>query len=454
MEETEKMTALKKAYAEIILNTAKEAAARIIVSERRAQSFQRDLLATKDEALRIMFRIKQMIDLKVKEDEIRFLIQQKRIDELEAQLHEAEDIVSNLRADSYMTQAELEKLSINQQRPLDSLSHHPEGIVKPDATNGQQNNPKNHRTSVVTCPLQPQHGQKTEWTNSVSSTVIRSTKPGLYRNSYTQRIRTRDKKLLKGHPSFCDESDDHKSRKLYVADKGRYRIDKVVPAFGEETAQNEENIPINGKETTKDGKAHLRLKRKRAMRQKRNRTRQEAVTTLVASETSGSINYSLTETSKYIKVNQDTYLERRLAVTVPSNPPATSTSETHDVSVIVTDKDLEIADALVLITQGSVPKTEIGITGSKEEQENPTSSPEKSNAQVSDPIGVISIQSPKSRIVKYIFQRKRRRESISIDDINSIPQKDIPKQTAGKEQDTYFYVGEATAEVDLMLFAT
>lgn len=61
----QKMEALKKAYAEIILNTAKEAAARVMQSERKALRFQHDLRATKDEALRMLTRFKQLIDSKV-----------------------------------------------------------------------------------------------------------------------------------------------------------------------------------------------------------------------------------------------------------------------------------------------------------------------------------------------------------------------------------------------------
>lgn len=59
------MVALKKAYADIILNTAKEAAARVMISERKALRFEMDLNRTKDEALRLLVRLKQMIDSKV-----------------------------------------------------------------------------------------------------------------------------------------------------------------------------------------------------------------------------------------------------------------------------------------------------------------------------------------------------------------------------------------------------
>lgn len=62
---SQKLTALKKAYAEIILNTAKEAAARIVLSERKALRFQRELFSTKEEAFRMLLRLKQMLDSKV-----------------------------------------------------------------------------------------------------------------------------------------------------------------------------------------------------------------------------------------------------------------------------------------------------------------------------------------------------------------------------------------------------
>lgn len=62
----QKMMALKKAYAEIILNTSKEAAARIMASERKALRFQQDLCYLKEEALRMLLRLRQMIDFQVR----------------------------------------------------------------------------------------------------------------------------------------------------------------------------------------------------------------------------------------------------------------------------------------------------------------------------------------------------------------------------------------------------
>ncbi|KAG9147790.1 hypothetical protein Leryth_003407 [Lithospermum erythrorhizon] len=113
MDSDERVMALKKAYADIILNTAKDAAARVMMSERKAQRFEHELKVAKEEGLRMLLRIKQMLDAKVgyfnvSEAELTALSQKKKIDELEAQLHEAEDIVRDVREELREVQSELE----------------------------------------------------------------------------------------------------------------------------------------------------------------------------------------------------------------------------------------------------------------------------------------------------------------------------------------------------------
>lgn len=56
---------MKKAYAETILNTAKEAAARVMITERKARGYQQELASVRDEALRACLRLKQIYDSKV-----------------------------------------------------------------------------------------------------------------------------------------------------------------------------------------------------------------------------------------------------------------------------------------------------------------------------------------------------------------------------------------------------
>ncbi|GAA0142675.1 hypothetical protein LIER_03519 [Lithospermum erythrorhizon] len=108
MDSDERVMALKKAYADIILNTAKDAAARVMMSERKAQRFEHELKVAKEEGLRMLLRIKQMLDAKVSEAKLTALSQKKKIDELEAQLHEAEDIVRDVREELREVQSELD----------------------------------------------------------------------------------------------------------------------------------------------------------------------------------------------------------------------------------------------------------------------------------------------------------------------------------------------------------
>ncbi|KAL0343936.1 UNVERIFIED_CONTAM: hypothetical protein Sangu_1281000 [Sesamum angustifolium] len=93
------MEELKRAYAERILNTAKEAAARVMAAELGARRLEQDLVSTKEEGARMLLRLKQIIDVKTKEAENSLLSQQRRLYELESQLNEAEGIILDLRAE-------------------------------------------------------------------------------------------------------------------------------------------------------------------------------------------------------------------------------------------------------------------------------------------------------------------------------------------------------------------
>ncbi|XP_019161804.1 PREDICTED: uncharacterized protein LOC109158327 isoform X2 [Ipomoea nil] len=107
MDETEGMEALKAAYAEVILNTMKEAADRVMESEQKSLRIEQDLQSTKDEALRLLLHLKHMIDAKEAEAEMSSINQQRRIDELEEQLNEAEGLVVDLRAELNLVRDEL-----------------------------------------------------------------------------------------------------------------------------------------------------------------------------------------------------------------------------------------------------------------------------------------------------------------------------------------------------------
>lgn len=59
------MAALKKAYAHVILNMAKESASRIMAAESKAVRFQQNLKDVKDEGLSTLLRLKGIMDAKV-----------------------------------------------------------------------------------------------------------------------------------------------------------------------------------------------------------------------------------------------------------------------------------------------------------------------------------------------------------------------------------------------------
>ncbi|KAI4341427.1 hypothetical protein MLD38_026154 [Melastoma candidum] len=97
MEDDSQLIALKKAYADMILSTAKEAAARVMASERKASKYENDLLIVKEEALRLLLRLKHISDAKINETETILRSQQKKIEVLETQLEAAETVVKELK---------------------------------------------------------------------------------------------------------------------------------------------------------------------------------------------------------------------------------------------------------------------------------------------------------------------------------------------------------------------
>ncbi|XP_018449321.1 uncharacterized protein LOC108820812 isoform X1 [Raphanus sativus] len=159
----QRLTALKKAYADTILNTAKEAAARVMVSERRARGFQQELVAVRDEALRTCLRLKQMYDSKVKEAEMMSLSKQQKIEELEAQLGEAEDIVGELRMELRESRYQLERLANSRQSQSDE-ENKPSEVVSLACEDSS-----NRERTVAASGVKPRLGDRDNSINRCSS---------------------------------------------------------------------------------------------------------------------------------------------------------------------------------------------------------------------------------------------------------------------------------------------
>ncbi|PIM99785.1 hypothetical protein CDL12_27711 [Handroanthus impetiginosus] len=133
MTEFEKMEALKRAYAEMILNTAKEAAARVMAAELRARRLEQDLIVTKEDGAQMLLRLKQMIDAKANEAEITSLNQQRKFDELESQLNEAEGIILDLRAELNHAKEQLDE---SNKKKLSSMRQNEDAKVHEMTLNG------------------------------------------------------------------------------------------------------------------------------------------------------------------------------------------------------------------------------------------------------------------------------------------------------------------------------
>ncbi|XVF16511.1 hypothetical protein REPUB_Repub10bG0037400 [Reevesia pubescens] len=177
MGDSDKTTALKLAYAEIILNTVKEATAKVILAKKRAASFQHQLNCSKEESLRFLLRFKHMIDAKTIEAETTSFDQKRKIDELEAQLHEAEDIITDLRVELNCLRDKLERAKNTQGYPNNRFCNAAKKIDRPYVSRFESYYPHNYDLATV---------------------LMASKKSELYRNGCRQRICALERNLLDG----------------------------------------------------------------------------------------------------------------------------------------------------------------------------------------------------------------------------------------------------------------
>ncbi|XP_058762435.1 uncharacterized protein LOC131635803 [Vicia villosa] len=331
MDDSEKLTALKKAYADIILNTAKEAAARIMVSERKSTRFQQELASTKDEALRMVLRLKQMLDSKVKEAELTSLNQQKKIDELEAQLQEAEEIVRDLRDELRETQAELESVTKkhkmeppveqitndeiaasgsflleNRLEPSDAIVHSEpdlqfESVSVSDTMCPTVNGIDNGSTF---CVSRDRANSFYIHNPDFASIVIRRKEPELYRNGCTQRIRALERSLFDGNVSVSGNLDNSRDETLAEAhEEGK---EATVAANGKTNIICENEKP-DELEVVKEGSDLVKdLVRKKHPRFRKRRTHLSGLHSAKLKETTKKSYLSAAKDSPHVLDNNDT----------------------------------------------------------------------------------------------------------------------------------------------------
>ncbi|TKY50325.1 hypothetical protein E2542_SST27785 [Spatholobus suberectus] len=238
--QSHEMVALKKAYADVILNTVKEAAGRVMASERRAVMFQQELASAKEEALHMLLRLKQTMDAKKAEAEMASLEQQRKIEVLEAQLNEAEDVITDLRAELKHLYLELEKSRNNQVQPLngqnvkqvasfqesaksETLVSSPNEELECVTSCGVMNNlvtvnvldnkccnSEKQTEQLCISNLEDYYGHDSDF----ASIITRSKEPELCRNGYTQRICALEGNLVDEKLLMQDVHNQHCGKKL------------------------------------------------------------------------------------------------------------------------------------------------------------------------------------------------------------------------------------------------
>ncbi|XP_021733718.1 uncharacterized protein LOC110700481 isoform X1 [Chenopodium quinoa] len=386
MDETQKMTALKKAYAEIILNTAKEAAARIMASERKSQQFHHDLTCTKEEALRLLLRQKQTMDAKINEAEMKSLNQQRRIEELEAQLQEAEDIVSNLRVELNEAHMKLEEVENNQTKNSPNTTeraHSEEATEQPD--NGLSEAVSVAQTNSLDVSANGRNVSKNSLEEFgfssdpvVPSIIMRSKKPELYRNGCTQRIRAYEGSLVNGHFSLSGESDDLKNEKAIREVKesdGMYMAPVVADttfSSGKKPFDNQGVKHVDrGSSFVQELKSRCRG-RKRAVRHRRRYASTLNTIPHLANETFSNLSNSqpcLTgDEHKETLPRSPSILQSSVSeMGILSEQVATARADETEVHAAVANEDTDIASSLELIKQQSGSGDCLNVSSSKQD---------------------------------------------------------------------------------------
>ncbi|XP_038895653.1 uncharacterized protein LOC120083835 [Benincasa hispida] len=486
MEDSEKLTALKKAYADIILNTAKEAAARIMVSERNAIRCQQELSTTKDEAFRILLRLKQMLDSKVSEAEMVSLNQKKKIEELEAQLEEAEDIVRELRAQLREVQDELEHVRNKKVEPQDKQNLANNVASREDFPNSHEKiAPYNINTLNGTCldswpesknDLPVDNGQVQR---DFASMVMRSKEPELYRNGCTQRVRAFERKLFDGKVCLTGQAEDVKNKVCNMGEEEgklmrKTNITKADNIGGEKKNSNEiKALPkLLSRDTQVPILKSLRRKRKRGIRYNKKKAltvlddipKQCKSPDLHCSE---SLSVDNDDTGKCLSQKE---IDSQSGLILLSTPILSEVNEMPtpsgcpdvsegDGAVIndcplrnTTDHDTAVVGKSDFASQESLCGENLEASPYKVDVDSVKESLVKLDMKNSDVVDEIPSQHSNSKVLKYTFQRKRKKESLSSPDGKSSVDESISKkrmkdkQSISSESDKFSLMTESSRD--------
>ncbi|KAK1617705.1 hypothetical protein QYE76_023222 [Lolium multiflorum] len=211
---------LRKAYAEIMLNMAKESAARVLEAERRAAALAGAVAAAKEEGVATLCRLKGIMKAKIKLAESQSLAHVRTINELQEQLHGAQNTVASLQVELQRANTELEETQktlaeerMNILPTCDKVDSNKSKISRSKRHLQNRMSSKNNNDLDAICSV------PTDAKENMSSFRARNKKSELYRNGCTQRIRA-----LKQRSPSADSSETN--RKQASASNNRSKTGK------------------------------------------------------------------------------------------------------------------------------------------------------------------------------------------------------------------------------------
>lgn len=458
----ERISALQKAYADTILNTAKEAATRIMMSERKAQRFQRELQVAKDEAVRMLLRLKQMMDSKITEAELTSLNQQRKIEELEAQLQEAEDIVKDLREELREAQSELDWVKNNKEQHLaegndvtqealsegnryhssESIVCHPQEKEFAYVAAGDMRNPNHMQRNGCHkfYTTMPNIGNSYTGCPDLPSIILRSKEPELYRNGCTQRIRALEGSLLDQELSLSGKINE---------------MNNEIPAQENESTEEIYHEPTCGIENQRNFKKKVQgadgqlcnwqpiqsfgVKRKRGNRYRSRFNSSRNVPDLILrTDQAPDVSCMETHSSQSAQRIASGLVLSELGpptscVLIPDNEAKAEIVESHEDKIPVNDKMAaeKLVDARHKI--GSVNSYTVFVGEGDHEKVNSLLP-----KTVLNDVACRTLTQPiNERIIKYTFHRKRKKEFVNQSNGNtSLENKTSGRQALEKKNDT------------------
>ncbi|GFS31795.1 hypothetical protein Acr_00g0019230 [Actinidia rufa] len=480
MDTDERLTALKRAYADIILNTAKEAAARIMVSERKALRFQQELNVTEAE-VRYLSQQRKIEELEgqlqdaentIGEAEAKSLSQQGKIEELESQLQEAEDIVKDVREELREVQAELgrenglhasqsivfpplasqlepfttsdmKSAAVNQQNEVykcyNANDYHAGAgnshIGKPDLPSKSEENRLNSSQSVVFPPPESQLESFTasdmkssavkqrnevykchtandflmgnSYVNkpNLPSIILRNKEPEPFRNRRTQRIRAFEEKLMAGELAFSETVDDVNYETSGKEDGEGEGVCKTPTHNADNMCISEKNDVVQP-----DSSWH--------QVQKRGKFCQLQCSNLVENPFNmARSSADATDRATLLKCTEVAASDTKLA-------EAESVHNTTNENQASTDKLLSMRPVVSGSAEDSIGRMDV------EKVDVPVVNSEDNTSGT--PSGIPN-QPVADRVIKYTFQRKRKKEFLSSSDGNANFEKSVLKKKDGRE---------------------